>query len=222
MRSRLVDNTRSDSLATRFRRRRFQFFLRLLNQLHPPIRLLDVGGSESFWIMMAPWLGENVSITLLNIDAAPVLRTGMTLVVGDARCMEFADHSFDVAFSNSVIEHVGSRDDQLKMAREIMRVSPRYFVQTPNRGFPLEPHFLVPWFQFWPMSARVWLLQRTKLGWYSKTPDRHRALEAAESIHLLNRSEFAALFPGSKLWEERVLGLVKSYVAYGGWDGTAL
>ncbi|MEM2045934.1 MAG: class I SAM-dependent methyltransferase, partial [Candidatus Bathyarchaeia archaeon] len=57
-------------------------------------------------------------------------------IIGDARCMPFKDKSFDVVFSNSVIEHVGNYDDQKMCAEEIRRVGKCYFVQTPNFYFP--------------------------------------------------------------------------------------
>ena len=71
--------------------------------------------------------------------------------VGDAVDMPgISDGAFDVVFSNSVIEHVETYENQRRMAAEIRRVGRRYFVQTPNRHFPLEPHFLVPGFQLLP------------------------------------------------------------------------
>jgi hypothetical protein len=35
-------------------------------------------------------------------------------------------------------------------------VGRRHFIQTPNSWFPIEPHFLFPFFQFLPLSARTW------------------------------------------------------------------
>ncbi|HWS70973.1 MAG TPA: class I SAM-dependent methyltransferase, partial [Thermoanaerobaculia bacterium] len=68
--------------------------------------------------------------------------------------------------SNSVLEHVA---DMPAMAREIRRVGRRWYVQTPNRWFPVEPHFLVPFFQFLPIATRAWLLTRFDLGWLTRT-----------------------------------------------------
>lgn len=119
--------------------------------------------------------------------------------------------SFDFVFSNSVIEHVGNHQDQLRMAREVCRVGKRYFIQTPNRYFPLEPHFL-------PLGIRVWLMQNFNLGWFPKTPDRQQAREIVDGIRLLGKEDFRSLFPNAMIYEEKVLGITKSFVAYGGWN----
>ena len=104
------------------------------------------------------------------------------------------------------------------MAKEVRRVGKRYFVQTPNKYFPLEPHFLFPLFQFLPINIRVLLLQNFRLGWFSKTPDQAKAREIVESIRLLDKREFISLFPNAELYEEKTFGMTKSFVAYGGWE----
>lgn len=77
-------------------------------------------------------------------------------VSGDATDLrEYEDKSFNLVFSNSVIEHVGDFTAQRKMAKEMMRVGKHCYLQTPNRYFPLEPHFLFPCFQFLPIRLRA-------------------------------------------------------------------
>lgn len=213
-----MDNTVDRSVATALRRKRFVLFRDLIERLDPPIRILDVGGTEQFWDMMKFEASEQVQITLLNTFPAGVSRPHMQSAVGDARNLSrFADHEFDVVFSNSVIEHVGSIDDQRKMAGEIRRVGKSYFVQTPNRGFPLEPHFMFPFFQFLPVSFRAKLLQKFNLGWIARVPDYPSAKLAVQTIRLLTRRDLEQMFPEAEIFEERFLGLTKSFVAYSGW-----
>jgi len=95
-------------------------------------------------------------------------------------------------------------------------VGHRYYVQTPNRYFPIEPHFLFPFFAFMPMSLRAFLLRHVPLGWYSRIGDRAESFRIASSIRLLTSREMRALFPGSQLVRERFLALTKSFSAFGG------
>lgn len=214
----IANNRDQRSLAIRFRRQRFAFFLSLLSRLKRPIHILDIGGTESYWKMLMLDADEQVFITLLNLKEEGVSLPNVISLAGDARSLTMDNASFDVVFSNSVIEHVGSYQDQQRMANEVRRVGKCYFVQTPNRDFPLEPHFLFPFFQFLPVRTRIWLLQNFNLGWFPRTPDAVKAKEVVESVRLLDRHEFAELFPDSIIYEEKVLGLTKSFVAYGGWD----
>lgn len=218
MLKKIADNRDEKSLAVQFRRKRFAFFNSLLSRLTRPVSILDVGGAQSYWKTMGMNGDDQVFITLLNLTKEHVTLPNITSTVGDAREIKYADNSFDVVFSNSVIEHVGGHSDQMQMANEVRRVGKRYFVQTPNRYFPLEPHFLFPFFQFLPVMVRVRLLQNFNLGWFPRTPDAAKAREIVESIRLLDRYEFLELFPGSSLYQEKVFGMTKSFVAYEGWN----
>lgn len=216
----LADNRRPDSLANRFRHRRMRVFWSLVEPLTRPVRVLDVGGTEFFWRQLGGLDRRGLELTLLNVRTETTSAENATSLVGDARDLSrFDDGSFDVAFSNSVIEHLGDWESQRRMAAEVRRVARRYFVQTPNRYFPLEPHFFVPGFQFLPRAARVGLVRRFALGYYDAIPDPAAAGRAVDEIRLLSAGELRELFPDARLYRERVLGLTKSLVAYGGWDG---
>ncbi len=215
----LADNSDDRSLAIRLRRARFSLFLSLLAKLEGPVSILDVGGTQGFWDLMAGSSLGDVRVTLLNVDHQVTSSPRFVSATGDARAMPgFADKSFDVVFSNSVIEHVGSYENQARMARELMRVGKRYFVQTPNKRFPLEPHFLFPWFQYLPSGIRARMVHRFDMGWYKRMPDLNAARDEVDSIQLLTKKRFATLFPGAVIHTELLAGLPKSFVAYAGWD----
>ncbi len=156
---------------------------------------------------------KDFEITLLNSNEQPVKLQGMVSQAGDARNMpQFGNKSFDIAFSNSVIEHVGSWQDQQMMAAEMLRIGKHVFLQTPNRYFPLEPHFLFPFFQFLPLGWRIFLVRHFSLGWYKRTPNREKAKEICRSIRLLTKKELQDLFPEAEIHTERFMGLPKSFI----------
>ena len=213
------------ALSQQMRQRRFKHFRALLDRVPRPLRILDVGGAEAFWRQVDALDLRGVSITLLNREPLPVTHPAFTAVVGDARDLrDLAAGAFDVVFSNSVIEHVGDFADQGRMAREVQRVGRRYYVQTPNRYFPIEPHFFLPYFQFYPLSLRSWIFRHLSLslgggtlGW-QRVASRAAADRLAGSIRLLSARELRRLFPGGHIWRERVAGLTKSLVVYGDWE----
>jgi hypothetical protein len=213
----LADDERPTSISNRLRSRRFQLFEELVHTLPRPLRILDIGGVNDFWEQRG-WAGrEDVQITTLNLTEEPQRHPNIRSVAGNATNLaQYADGSFDVAFSNSVIEHLFTHDAQAAMAREVRRVARAYWVQTPSFWFPVEPHFLVPGWQWLPVRARVAIIQRRSCGWRGRTPDRETAEKVVREVRLMRRGELRRLFPGGTIVPERIAGLTKSYVVHGG------
>ncbi len=211
----LLDNTRGSSLANKFRQRRFKYFYELIGGLPHPVNILDVGGTENFWQQMGIAGNDKFKLTILNITEPSTQAKGnMKFIKGNATDMSiFPDKSFDVVFSNSVIEHIPSPASRMKMALEITRVGKRYFVQTPNYYFPFEPHFLFPFFQFFPKSFKLFLLKNFNMGWFKKCVSDAEAFELLKNNQLLKLSEFKKYFSDSKIIKERFLFLNKSFIA---------
>jgi SAM-dependent methyltransferase len=113
--------------------------------------------------------------------------------------LPFGDAEFDLAYSSSLIEHLPPQARQA-FAAELQRVARGWYVQTPARSFPIEPHALLPFAHWLPPRLRrpYWRLGVTG-GW--------------EEIALLRRRELEALFGGGELHAERVLGLAKSWIS---------
>jgi SAM-dependent methyltransferase len=217
---RLADTSDPNSLSNRFRRGRFERFAELLASVPRPVWVLDVGGTASFWDHMRGLAGDDVNVVVLNLRAEDLeAADGVGTVAGDATDLsQYDDDAFDVVFSNSVIEHVGDLAAQRRMADEVRRTGRRYWVQTPNRWFPIEPHFLFPFFGVLPVPVRTWMIRHFDLGWRHKERDRVAARRVAESVRLLHRRELRARFPDAQVERERFLGFTKSWVMYGGWD----
>lgn len=218
MLKKLADCNDQESLGARMRRKIFRVFLELIEHVPAPVRILDVGGTQRYWEVMGFVDRSDCHITLLNLTQPEVNCDNFTGMAGDATDLSrIGDNEFDIVFSNSVIEHLGDYNRQKLMAEEIQRVGKRYFVQTPNFFFPIEPHFLFPFFHWLPVSARAFLLTKFNLGWRKKEPDLSAARASVESIRLLSKRELLALFPQATLYRERFLGLTKSFVVYNGW-----
>jgi len=209
-----ADNTNQQSLAYQFRFKRFLFFRFLLDKLPKPVSILDIGGTQDYWNMMG-FSDERIQITLLNLEVQPVSGNSFVSVKGDATDLSaYADRSFDIVYSNSVIEHLFTKGAQQRMADEVRRVGKNYFIQTPNYYFPVEPHWVFPFFQFLPVNVRVWMTMHLNLGHIGRIEDRVAAARQVKEVRLLTGEELQKLFPGSEMYEERFLGLTKSLVAY--------
>lgn len=198
-----------DVISPRFRRRRMRAFEAAFRPT-AATRILDVGGRPANWRL----IDATPSVTLVNPEAPTwELTERMTAVRGDGCNLPFADGSLDVAYSNSTIEHLGGTERQEAFARELRRVGRRYYVQTPNRWFPLEPHYLTPFVHFLPRSWQVKLLRHgTVWGWVAR-PTPEQVAEVVKEIRLLDHGTMRRLFPEARIERERLLGLTKSLIA---------
>ena len=116
-----------------------------------------------------------------------------------------------------VIEHVGGPQRQEEFASEIARVGVRYFVQTPNRWFPVEHHLLTPLIHFLPRSWQRRVVGKfTVWEWLARPrPDQREFFleHYLTDIRLLDGRAMRRLFPDARLIRERFLGLTKSLIA---------
>jgi hypothetical protein len=104
-------------------------------------------------------------------------------------CLPFADRSFDWVFSSAVVEHVGRNRGAAEVAAEISRVAKcGYFVTTPNKFFPIEPHTLLPLYQFLPEH---WQRKVLRISPYY--------VHVYERIRLLGARDLRNLFPGATI-----------------------
>jgi len=186
---------------------------RFIEALRPTAEttVLDVGGTPYNWEQ----IGARFPITLLNTEPleADGLEDHYTLIQGSGSRLDFADRSFDIAFSNSVIEHVGPLTAQRAFAGELRRVGRQLWVQTPARSFFFEPHLLAPFIHFLPRSWQRRLVRNFSLwGWLTR-PSQASVDRVLDGLHLLDYSTFSSLFPDCEIRRERFLGFTKAYVA---------
>lgn len=177
------------SMHLRMRQEKLQLFFAFAGDTHKDT-LLDVGGAAGFegeFIVLHQRFRSTYSV---NLTPSWLNGAGGSAVIADACCLPFADGSFDWVFSNAVIEHVGSWEKQKQFAAEINRVARKgYFIGTPNRNFPVDPHTYVPLFQFLPPD---W--QRSLCRF---TPGPMRG--DPQSVELLTSKRLSILFPEASI-----------------------
>jgi SAM-dependent methyltransferase len=195
----------------RFRRRRMSKFVEMFN-VTENTRVLDVGGNTFNW----EFVDVRPQLTFINLEPAFFgggLRPSDRIVVGDGCTLPFEDQSFDIVFCNSVIEHVTTKSRQYELAREIDRVGKRYFVQTPNYWFPIEPHYMGVGIQFMPKRVRTHACRWLSLWGLMERPTAAKVRELVDEIRLLSKREMQPMFPGAQIVSERAAGLTKSLIA---------
>jgi hypothetical protein len=204
------------------RRRRHGWLLSRFPNL-ADMRVLDLGGETHTWTEMPvsprevvllniPWKAREQQERLQGAQEADWMRA----VEGDACDLpqEIRTDHFDLVYSNSVIEHVGGHRRRQAFAWFASTLGDHSWVQTPNRYFPIEPHWRCPGFQFLPPRARAAVTLVWPTGNYTHRRDSLRQrLEDVLEIELLSSSEMQFYFPESEILRERVAGMAKSLIA---------
>lgn len=174
-------------------------------------RIVDLGGSALFWESIE----QKLDITIVNLPGSiskerlPIQHR-FTFLEGDACKLEiFSDNQFDIAFSNSVIEHVGDESKRAEFAREARRLAPKYWVQTPSIHFPIEAHNHMPFWWYYPSKLKRYFINK----WSKKLP---AWTEMIIGTTVVSVNELRILFPDGDLYKERFFGFVKSYTLYRG------
>lgn len=211
-----ANQNNENSISNKLRKKRFEFFEDYSSKLKKPLHILDLGGSDYHWRNSNFANNKDYRITLVNIENQNLkgLNNISFIKLDVSGLGYFRDREFELVYSNSLIEHLPSFDDQKKLAEEIMRIGMHYFVQTPNFNFPIEPHFLFPFFQYLSDETKVKLLMKHQLGWYEKQSSRDEALKLARSINMLNKNKLMQIFPGGKIIPEKYFALTKSFIVY--------
>jgi len=177
--------------AARARLRRHRRFFALTNAA-PGARIVDIGCGSLGLRALEP------DLDITGVDVVPRPEYPGPFVLADAATrLPFADGAFDLAYCNSVIEHVAP-ERRPAFATELRRVTRGWYVQTPAFSFPIEPHALLPFAQWLPVGLRRRYWRLGVAGDW-------------EEIHLLRRREMAALFGPPRA--ERIGPLAKSWVS---------
>ncbi len=191
-----------------------QFVARIAPQ--PDETMVDVGGYPEYWASF-PRMVKHIDCVNLHAypwEPAQAPQHSISTLIGNGCALVMKDRSYDIAFSNSVIEHVGDLDAQRAFAKEMMRVGKRMWVQTPAYECPIEPHFLAPFIHWFPKSVRRALARNFTVWGWSQRPNKEEVRDFVDFTRLMTKKEMVAVFPGCEIRTERLLGVFpKSYIA---------
>ena len=201
----------TERVTARSRFRRYELFMA---QMQPQAdeSILDVGITDSAWRSGNPLEARYPypsRITAVSLQEAPSFRAEhpqVAVVIADGRALPFPDDAFDIGFSNAVIEHVGSRQEQRRFVAELVRTCRRVMIATPNAAFPIDPHTLLPIVHWLPRGVRHRLLHATGNGkWVSE-----------ERLNPLAAGQLRSLFPLDvpvRIVRQRLMGLTTVLLA---------
>jgi hypothetical protein len=218
------------SIRHRMRRARFKRIEAILDGIlavKDHATILDIGGRRDYWRLLDPAYRTRVRITILNLEEdvrreneTDNLGITITTRVGDGTNMpEFADGSYDLAHSNSVIEHVGLYGNMARLASETRRVGRAYYLQTPNFWFPLEPHYGVPFFHWLPEPTRIYLHSRFNVGFAKRAASWADAMGRVDHTRIVSRRMLRHLFADGIHANERFLIFNKSLIVSRDYSG---
>jgi len=183
-------------------------FLKLMHNIQSGSNIIDLGGQPQIW----DFIPVPLNITILNLPGIANSNYqsihNIQYIEGDACKLDmFKDMEFEVAYSNSVIEHVGGEDKVRLFAIEAQRVARRIWIQTPSKYFPLEPHTGILFWWYYPYFIKQLLFDR----WVKKLPE---WTEMIKGTRYITKNQLENLFPNSHIYTERFLGIPKSYIVY--------
>ena len=139
-------------------------------------RVIDVGVTPDESLMESNFFEQfypyKSKITAISVENAAFLErkyNGLKFVqIEKNEKLPFQDNEFDILFCNAVIEHVGSREEQRFFISECIRISKKFFFQTPNRYFPLEMHTIIPFLHWLPMKYFRKILKLLKKDFFAQ------------------------------------------------------
>ena len=201
-----------------FRNKRFSRFLTELNP-QPKEKIIDLGGEPEFWKKSAIELKVHcVNLDKLEFDQDEYVARIKTSAGDCCDLVNEKDNSYDIVFSNSVIEHVGDLKRQKLFARTALRLGQKLWIQTPSKFFPIEPHWFALFIHWFPRKYQYSLFRlfalRQRFAGVKLSKEEIKA--QVDDVRLMTKSELKEMFPGCRIITEWFFLFPKSYIVVRG------
>jgi SAM-dependent methyltransferase len=179
-------------VSARARSNVFQLFMR---QIVPrqDTTILDVGSSDeegpetNMLEQLYPWPGQITAAGLGQGLQFSKRYASRYVQIEAGKPLPFPDKTFDVVWSNAVLEHVGGPNERGAFISEVRRVARHAFIIVPNRWFPIEHHTAIPLLHWCaPLFRR--LLRGTSMDFWTHP----------HNMDFLSRHSLALEFPQAK------------------------
>lgn len=221
------DLTNKKSLRSMIRKKRVKHLVNLIDEIISTegitkIRICDIGGTYRYWIIF-PFEKFNkikFEITLVNLQKIMAKESENYQQLFALENVEFIeeigdgcnlshvnDNEYHLSHSNSVIEHVGDWSRIKAFGAESKRIGKYHFIQTPNFWFPIEPHYFLPFIQYFPRPIS------TRLIMLFKKRNFDTATSNFDENRMLSKKEFKFIYQDSHLITEWFFLMKKSFIA---------
>ena len=136
--------------------------------------ILDLGSTSDISSSSNAFLGFFSAPTIVSISDQNITKETrdkfphVEFIQGDALQLNLKSNSFDLVFSNAVLEHVGDSTNITRFINESMRIAKNEVILiTPNRWFPIETHTKLLFLHWLPKKYFRKILKILRLDFFA-------------------------------------------------------
>lgn len=177
--------------------------------------ILDVGVTpdqklpeSNFFELLYPFKNRIVATSIENASFLEKTSACLAFIQTEKYRLPFKDHSFDIVFCSAVLEHAGNRYEQQQLIQEMLRVSRKFFIITPNRQYPIEFHTFLPLIHWLPQPMHQSILKKLRMDFWAHI----------QNLNLHTPHSLRSLFPPDsevQIHYIRLLGFPSNLIAFG-------
>ena len=182
--------------------------------------LLDVGTTEenylkssNFFLKKFNYIKTKKSISNQNIDQKKVNFFLNKSISKKLLTKEIKILKSDLVISSATIEHVGNSSNQIKMMKNIIKLTKKFFfVTTPYRFYPIDFHTKIPLIHMLPKKIHRKILYLLNLKDYAK--EENLNLLGIKDVKLIIKKVKTNNFK-IKLFKIKLFGIISNLIIYG-------